>query len=353
VHPITHSRHRLTLYAAAWIPVTGILVVTLTSRDDLRLGEGILLGGVLGVLYATIGLPLWYFCRAHPLRGANAVSALLPHAVTAVLFASLLQFAVRLLARTTASLGHGWSGLSERLAPHVPMLFLLGILIYFLLVAFYYLITAVEAGKDAERHRDRLRAMAGDAELRALRAQLNPHFLFNSLNSISSLTGSDPPKAREMCVRLADFFRKSVGLGDKPSVTLSEEIELLSHYLAVEKIRLGERLRVELAVDSEVRKTELPPLLLQPLVENAVLHGIATLTEGGTLRIRAERLHGRLRVQVDNPYDPHAPARRGSGRGIENVRRRVAAHFGTDGRMTVDARDDRYSVVLSLPLERP
>jgi LytS/YehU family sensor histidine kinase len=233
------------------------------------------------------------------------------------------------------------------------MLFLLGILIYFLLVAFYYLITAVEAGKDAERHRDRLRAMAGDAELRALRAQLNPHFLFNSLNSISSLTGSDPPKAREMCVRLADFFRKSVGLGDKPSVTLSEEIELLSHYLAVEKIRLGERLRVELAVDSEVRKTELPPLLLQPLVENAVLHGIATLTEGGTLRIRAERLHGRLRVQVDNPYDPHAPARRGSGRGIENVRRRVAAHFGTDGRMTVDARDDRYSVVLSLPLERP
>ena len=137
---------------------------------------------------------------------------------------------------------------------------------------------------------------------------MHPHFLFNSLNSISALTTSDPARAREMCILLAEFFRKSLALGDRPSVSLEEELAVARTYLAIEGLRFGR----EAAGRGGGRRgaslpCRVPPLLLQPLVENAIRHGIATRVEGGVLRLVATTDGQRLRLRVENPFDPESP----------------------------------------------
>src|SRR5262249_19044525 len=144
---------------------------------------------------------------------------------------------------------------------------------------------------------------AREAELRALRAQLNPHFLFNSLNSINALVGADPEGARRMCAGLGDFLRRTLALGARASVTRDEDLALVRRYLGREQVRFGERLQVEESVTGEARECRVPPLLLQPLVENAIKHGIQDRLDGGTIRVEARRDGALLRVVVENPVD--------------------------------------------------
>jgi LytS/YehU family sensor histidine kinase len=154
-----------------------------------------------------------------------------------------------------------------------------------------------------------------------------------------------------MCILLSEFFRNSLALGEKASVPLEEELAVARTYLAIERLRLGARLGVEESVEGAATTCRLPPLLLQPLVENAVRHGIATRADGGVLRIEA-RLDGeRLRLSVENPFDPDAPARPGVGLGLSNVRRRLQSCYGDDARMDAGRSGERFRVALSIPAE--
>jgi len=191
-----------------------------------------------------------------------------------------------------------------------------------------------------------------EAELRALRAQLDPHFLFNSLNSISGLIAADPEKARKMCQMLGDFLRDSLSLGAAARIPLGREIALAEQYLRIEQVRFGERLRVQTDVAPEGRALSVPALILQPLVENAVRHGIATRLDGGAIEIDARRSGDRALIVVSNPRDPDA-ARKGSGLGLDIVRRRLAAAFGDRAAISIEAAPESYRVSLSLPVEEP
>jgi len=193
--------------------------------------------------------------------------------------------------------------------------------------------------------------LARQAELKALKAQINPHFLFNSLNSISALTSIDPARARDMCVLLGDFLRLTLGLGEKATVRLSEELELLQKYMAIEIVRFGARLKMHEEIQEESKVCLLPPLLLQPLVENAVKHGIASLPEGGEIRLAAERQNGRLAIVVENSWDPEAPPRRSGGMGLKNVQMRLEARYGKDATLRVNTEGELFQVSLSLPAE--
>jgi two-component system sensor histidine kinase AlgZ len=175
--------------------------------------------------------------------------------------------------------------------------------------------------------------------------------LFNSLNSISALTSIDPGRARDMCVLLGDFLRLTLGLGEKTLVHFSEELDLLQKYLAIEKVRFGDRLRMHESIQEESKPCMLPPLLLQPLVENAVKHGIASLPEGGDVRLSAERQNGRLAIVVENSWDPDAPPRRSGGLGLKNVQQRLEARYGKDASLRVNTKGELFQVILSLPAE--
>jgi LytS/YehU family sensor histidine kinase len=197
-----------------------------------------------------------------------------------------------------------------------------------------------------------LRELAVSAQLAALRAQVNPHFLFNSLNSINALIAARPEEARRLCVRLADFLRRSLTVGSRETIPLAEELELAEQLLAIEKVRFGDRLCHEVRADDAARACPVPPLLLQPLVENAVTHGIAQLLEGGRISIAAERRQDELLLVVENPRDPDSPGRKGAGIGLSNVKRRLMALHSDAASLRVVPQADSFRVELRLPAAR-
>jgi two-component system, LytTR family, sensor histidine kinase AlgZ len=349
LHPVLARKGRLAPFLSLAIPLAAVLTGLLARPGGFRIGEAISLAWLLAFVSLFLYLPVWYVLRAAPLRGGKVVRTVVTHAVAAVATSSVWVLAGAGAARLSTPL---WGpSFPSRYAEQVPVLFSTGILLYLLSLALHAMLLAFEATREAARRALELQVLAREAELNALKAQIHPHFLFNSLNSISSLAGTDPRRAREMCLNLSEFLRKSLAFGERKSVPVDEELALARAYLEVEGVRFGNRLSVESEVDSGGGPCLVPPLLLQPLVENAVRHGIAGTVEGGVIRLEARRTGNRLRILIENPCDPDAPPTRGTGLGLVNVRRRLSARYGSDALFAARRLADRYLVVLSVPAE--
>lgn len=194
-------------------------------------------------------------------------------------------------------------------------------------------------------------AAHAQAQVQALQARIRPHFLFNSMNSIASLIRHDPVTAERAVEDLSELFRAALGAGDGES-TLEEELHLCERYLAIEALRLGPRLRVEWALSDDLpRSLPMPRLILQPLVENAIVHGIAKLPQGGELRIAIRREGFLLRIEVGNPMPANATPTHGNHHAQGNIAQRLAHRFGARARMAAVARDSYYSATLIVPID--
>ncbi|MGH9558230.1 MAG: sensor histidine kinase, partial [Bryobacteraceae bacterium] len=161
-----------------------------------------------------------------------------------------------------------------------------------------------------------------------------------------------PARAREMCVRLSDFLRSTLGLGEKESICWREEMQLAQSYLDVEQVRYGARLRVEMNVEEACSDCLVPPLVLQPLIENAVKHGISTLVDGGTIKVEGRVKDGLMEISIENGFDPDSPTPRHNGLGLRNVRNRLATRFGDLARLTAQIDDNRYRAEMIVPFRR-
>jgi len=172
-----------------------------------------------------------------------------------------------------------------------------------------------------------------EAELRALQQQVNPHFLFNCLNSIRALVVENPPRAQEMVTRLSNMLRYSLARQPRNTVPLASEVAIVEDYLALEAVRFEERLAVRLTVDPAAADIEVPPMLLPTLVENAVKHGIATAASGGTIEVRAVRDRGTVRIEVANTGAMREPG--ADALGLANVRERLRLLYGDSASFTL------------------
>jgi two-component system, LytTR family, sensor histidine kinase AlgZ len=349
MHPLLAQISRLGLYLLAWVPLTATSIYVLVTRGTLGWLQATALAVAVFLFYALLCLSAWYPCRATPLGRVTFIRLLLTHLIAAAIMSFVWIQAGRALAY--AILGPEKFDALRQFQPQLSSIFTIGVLLYLLSVAFHYVLIAMEASREAEARAFETSVQARDAELKALKAQINPHFLFNSLNSISALTSIDPSRARDMCVLLGDFLRLTLGLGEKTSVRFSEELDLLQKYMAIEKVRFGARLTMLEEIEEDSKSCLLPPLLLQPLVENAVKHGIACLPEGGQVRLAAQRQNGRLSILVENSWDPEAPPRRSGGLGLKNVQMRLEARYGKDASLRVNNEGELFQVSLSLPAE--
>jgi signal transduction histidine kinase len=196
-----------------------------------------------------------------------------------------------------------------------------------------------------------LESLLRDAQLRALRSQLNPHFLFNTLHSIAELVHADPDLAEQLILRLGELLRKALASSGRQEITLAEELEFIQAYLDIEQMRLGDRLRVEWDVARDVLDARVPSLVLQPLVENAIQHGIASSDRPGELHIHAKRENGFLHLQVrdSGPGLPQRNAPTSEGIGLSNTETRLRTIFGERHRFEL-INDHGLSVNLRLPL---
>ncbi|MEO7433245.1 MAG: histidine kinase [Dokdonella sp.] len=197
-----------------------------------------------------------------------------------------------------------------------------------------------------EQWRERVQA-ASKARFDALQARIRPHFLFNSMNTIASLIRTRPDDAERAVENLSDLFRAALGADDSFG-TLGEELDLIGRYLQIERLRLGDRLQIAMDVTDLPRDLAVPRLLLQPLVENAVYHGIQPRADGGTVRVTGRRLNGAVEIVVHNPLPPDAPVGR-NGIALANTRARIEYHFGARAELRVEPGPEAYTVTVRLP----
>jgi len=234
-------------------------------------------------------------------------------------------------------------------------MYLWGWLIYWVILGGWLALNYYERFVTSELRRERLERRFSEARLNNLRLQLDPHFLFNALNTVSSQLERDPRLARRMIEHLGDLLRLSLDSKDRQEVTLTEELAFLDHYLAIQRIRFGDHLRIETDVAPDVRHAAVPSLILQPLVENAVRHGLASRAGGGTVTISARPDGDRLeiRVQDDGVGLPKGwQLETGAGVGLSVTRERIAElHPNGSSRFTVTSRfSGGTNVDISLPL---
>jgi hypothetical protein len=347
MHPILAQTGRLALYLGGWL-IVSVLLATVLVLQGLGWVAALAFLVPLDIVYAFVCLSAWYVCRGAPLTAGNGIRALGSTTVAAVV-ASGFRLGLAFVWIDILSSFPTFAPAAVRYRQQLPLLFASGVLLYLLALAVHYLLLAFETAREAERRRLELEVLARDAELRALRAQIDPHFLYNSLNSINALIGSDPAGARRMCVLLGEFLRNTLKVGVRDRIPLADELRLTDGFLSIEQVRFGARLQVERSVDPAAAQCLVPPLVLQPLVENAIAHGIARLLEGGVIRLDVARANGRLAIAIQNPRDPddRAPASRGVG--LENVRQRLETMFGGGARMETHADPGRFRVELTLP----
>ena len=209
--------------------------------------------------------------------------------------------------------------------------------------------TQEEEQENRQRKND-AEKLSRDAELYKLRQQLQPHFLFNSLNSISALIGSDPSQARKMIHQLSDFLRTTLRKDEEQWVKMEEELESLELYLEIEKVRFGHRLSTSIIKSEECLQMLVPPMLLQPVVENAIKFGLYDTTEAVTIQISVIHENDSLKVIVQNPFDPEtASPRHGTGFGLNSVKRRLYLLFARTDLVETSAKDHVFTTTINIP----
>lgn len=340
MHPILTNGIRALLYFLAWIPIGAMLTYMALIAGGRSLAETFSIVLPLCVALAFVCLTPLYSCRRLPLRKSAGATLVLNHLAAAVVLSGVLGVLLRFATYALSP----WINIPSGPPKELPMLAMAAFLLYLVSVAGHYAVLEVHNAREAE-------VLARDAELKALKAQINPHFLFNSLNSISALTTVDPKRAREMCLRLSEFLRTTLRFGDRLQIPLEEELALAKVYLEVEQVRFGSRLSIEQDIDPACRQCAVPPLIIQPLVENAVKHGVATMLEGGLIQLRCRHVDKRLEFSIVNSFDPESPSPRRNGVGLVNVRNRLQARYGDAARMQVRVEGTQYRVELSVPCE--
>ena len=203
--------------------------------------------------------------------------------------------------------------------------------------------------KENQQRKTDAEKLSKDAELYKLQQQLQPHFLFNSLNSISALSGTQPQLARKMIHQLSDFLRGTLKKEDHQWVSLHEELQHLELYLEIEKVRFSHRLHTEIVTDSNSIQCKLPAMLLQPIVENAIKFGLYDTIEAITIRIKSVCADNYLIITVENPFDPDTSSQAGTGFGLSSIQRRLYLLFARNDLLETRSTDNLFITTVKLP----
>ncbi|WP_436515336.1 sensor histidine kinase [Ekhidna sp. To15] len=227
---------------------------------------------------------------------------------------------------------------------------IVGILFYSISVLIFYLIKYYQDMQKRLNRELELQNLLKDSELRMLKSQINPHFIFNSLNSVSALTVSEPEGAREMVIKLSDFLRHSLGKDNTELNTLEQEINNAMLYLEIEKVRFGDKLLFEKNISKKCSQVKVPNLILQPLFENAIKYGVYDSVEPVTIKMKCGTAGEMLELQIINNFDSDSVAVRGEGIGLENVKKRLSLVYGRNDLLAIKRSKNEFAVTIKIPI---
>ncbi len=343
-HPVLKNTRSLLIYIAIWMVIAFCDFFLIHLKFNYSLTE-CLTGSMLSDgLYALMGVAIWYAVLYSFPEKIGALNLIINHITAATVLVIIWNVVSLFLVKLLIS-DHFYNFMIEHIEWHVAI----GFLYYFILVLIYYIIIYNVNLKEKRKNEDRLMAIINEAELNLLKSQINPHFLFNSLNSISSLTVTNPTKAQEMIIKLSDFLRYSISRSINQKSNLKLELENIQRYLDIEKTRFGDKLNYQPDITPDCLDKMLPTMILQPLYENAIKHGVYESTEPITLQVKAYNENNLLIILITNNFDPETPAKKGSGIGLKNIKERLRLTYQMDGLLYTNKTHNIFEVKLVIP----
>ncbi len=329
-----------------WTIAILVQFATLYSFYDFRFSIAIVDSIIFNATFALLSIGIWYWVKYSDFEKQRMLNVIFNHIAAAVI--SIL-FWVTVSTFILRNIYPNESEYIEFLKTSLPWRLSIGTFYYILSGLIYYLIIYVQNFREQINREAEVKTLVRDAELNWLKHQINPHFLFNSLNSISSLTMSNPEKAQEMVIRLSDLLRYSLKQSSQSLVTISDEISNCIKYLDIEKVRFGKRLNYKINAPEDAMTFLVPAMILQPLFENAIKHGIASTSEPGEIVANFEKKHGALKISIQNTVAADSQSSKGTGVGIANIARRLSLLYGMNDLISTKNLGNYYVVEVNIP----
>ena len=346
INPLLGSRRYLFIYTGFWAIIIVAHLLLLYYFYNLPLLVSIADALIYNPIFFLLGFGIWYIVMYNPFEIKNLPNLIITHFLSALFLCGLWLSTAGLL----TSILFVQLKESDPFSDLIPVRIMLGIICYMIIVLVYYLIIYYRNLKEKIEHQAYLEARFKEAELNTLKSQINPHFIFNSLNSISSLTISNPVLAQEMIVKLSDFFRKTLKKDNSQFTLLSEEMAFSRLYFEIEKIRFGNKLHFKIdCLFNKENIIKVPHLILQPLLENAVKHGVQESIKTVEITLTCRINQQVLILEVANEFDPELNIK-GHGIGHQNIRERLRLIYDRNDLLEIKIFENRYIAILKIPL---
>ncbi|HEY3371094.1 MAG TPA: histidine kinase [Prolixibacteraceae bacterium] len=342
-HPLTNNLRLLLSYVLFWGVISIINIILQVFWYDVSLTYSLLDTFTNYVLYPLLGSSIWYSIRYNSLEDVTVGRLILFHFIAASLLCAIwvyISFAIYrpFITEENSFLENG-----------LPSKIFAGYIMYTIYLIFFYAVNYYQSLKEKIKKESEYKTLLREAELQALKSQINPHFLFNSLNSISSLTVSNPEKAQEMVINLSTFMRYSLTHEQKEMVTFERELENIKLYLGIEKVRFGKKLNAEFIIDDHCLEAEIPNMILQPIFENAIKYGVYETTEQVTIQTICYCDGNILKITITNDYDASTLQRKGEGIGLRNIRKRMQIIYNQPDLVKITDLKTSFEVQLTIP----
>ncbi len=342
-HPLTNNYRLLIFYATFWALLGTINLVLMVIWYSMPFSLSAIDALTNYVLYPLLGSSIWYSIRYNSLEEVTVGRLLLFHFIAASILCGIWMYISYAIYRSFIVTSNDY------LKNSFPSKIFAGYLMYVILLMFFYAVNYYQSLKEKIKKEVEYKALIREAELQALKSQINPHFLFNSLNSISSLTISNPEKAQEMVINLSTFMRYSLMHSEKEMVSFARELDNIKLYLSIEKVRFGRKLNAEFEIDPVCLEAEIPNMILQPLFENAIKYGVYETTDQVIIKTTCTCEGNAIKISILNDYDASSIKRKGEGIGLRNIRKRMEIIYNQPDLIKITDRKTCFEVQLVIP----
>ncbi|MEI7595038.1 MAG: histidine kinase [Bacteroidota bacterium] len=344
-HPILSNKKTILIYSIFWFVIGVVHSHVLFRYYSFSWIISMFDAFLFNTLFALIALGLWYAVKYNGTDFKKPYSLFFSHSITAIVVVMVWFF----IGQTIINFIVNNTNYTAFLRFSSAYRLIIGFTFYIGTIMFYYLIVYYNSLQEQVKKEAFLVSTLKESELQILRSQINPHFLFNSLNSISSLTITEPTKARDMIIKLSDFMRYSLKNKDNRMVELSEELMNIENYMDIERIRFGNRIQFQQNITAQAMKAFVPSMIFQPLAENSIKHGVFSSSENVKVWLNADVKDDLLVITLKNEYEESNKSETGTGTGLSNIKRRMQLLFGSEDFVRIRIENNIFEVQISVP----
>ena len=345
LNPILKHRTYIIFYLIGWVIIAVAHVFVLQYYYEIDFEISIVDSLVFNLIFAILGINLWYVVRFSQKKSSPYnlfINHLLAAVITCLIWLTIGFYILQSIYETNVFY-------IDFLKISLPWRAITGILFYSVFILLYYLIMYYEDLQEKIQNEAKLNTLVQEAKLNALKSQINPHFLFNSLNSISSFTISNPEKAQDMIIKLSDFLRYSLGHDKDEKTSLKNELKNLQRYIDIEKVRFGKRMAFSMEIPDNCYDVLIPNMILQPLIENTIKHGVYNSSEEVKVKLSCNNENDQLIIKIKNNYDEKASNKKGEGIGLKNIGQRLQLIYHRSDLLRINKSGGLFEVVLIIP----